>query len=100
MEDFVRLINALDPWLPQLVIIGGWAHRLHRIHPLSQELDYPALMTLDADVAVPQRLPIEAGSISQRLREYGFSEALLGDLQPPVTQYRLGSEETGFYAGF
>jgi len=30
-DDFVsfsRLIIALDPWLDQVVIVGGWAHRL------------------------------------------------------------------------
>jgi hypothetical protein len=25
-QDFVRLIVALEPWLEQIVIIGGWAH--------------------------------------------------------------------------
>jgi hypothetical protein len=28
LEPFARLIEALDPWLDQVVIIGGWAHRL------------------------------------------------------------------------
>jgi hypothetical protein len=100
MQDFARLIQALEPWLPQLVVIGGWAHRLHRIHPLAQELDYPPLLTLDTDVAIPQRLPAAEGNIANRLKECGFTEAFLGDHQPPVTQYRLGSEETGFYAEF
>jgi hypothetical protein len=100
MRDFARLIQALDSWLPQLVIIGGWAHRLHRIHPLAQELDYPPLLTLDTDVAVPQRLPATEGGMARRLREHGFTETFLGDHQPPVTQYRLGSEDTGFYAEF
>jgi hypothetical protein len=26
-EHFVRLVQALNPWLKQIVIIGGWAHR-------------------------------------------------------------------------
>jgi hypothetical protein len=100
MQDFARLIQALDPWLDQLVVIGGWAHRLYRIHPLAQELDYPPLVTLDTDVAVPNRLPAGAANIAKRLREYDFNEDLLGDHQPPVTQYKLGSEDTGFYAEF
>lgn len=100
IQDFARLMQALDPWQAQLVIVGGWAHRLYRTHPLAQELDYPPLLTLDTDVAVPQRLPASAGSIAERLRQYGFTEAFLGDHQPPVTQYRLGSEESGFYAEF
>ncbi len=27
--SFARLVESLTPWLDQLVIIGGWAHRLH-----------------------------------------------------------------------
>ena len=38
MDDFNafgRLLDALRPWLGHVVIVGGWAHRLHRFHPLS-----------------------------------------------------------------
>jgi hypothetical protein len=31
---FARLIDTLQPWLNQVVVIGGWAHRLYRLHPL------------------------------------------------------------------
>jgi hypothetical protein len=34
VEYFARLVDALEPWLDQVVIIGGWAHRLYRLHPL------------------------------------------------------------------
>ena len=46
-QHFARLIEALRPWLGNMVIVGGWAHRLHRIHPLAQKLQEPALATLD-----------------------------------------------------
>jgi hypothetical protein len=39
IEHFARLIDTLHPWLDQVVIIGGWAHRLYRLHPLAQPLD-------------------------------------------------------------
>ncbi len=38
MEDlanFARLVEAIRPWLTHVVIVGGWAHRLHRFHPLA-----------------------------------------------------------------
>ena len=38
VEYFARLVDALEPWLDQVVIIGGWAHRLYRQHPLAQPL--------------------------------------------------------------
>ena len=100
MEDFSRLIEALDPWLPDVVIVGGWAHRLYRFHPLAQDVDYPPLFTLDTDVAVPQGLPVGEINIVDRLRKYGFEEKFLGDDQPPITRYTLGSEESGFFAEF
>jgi len=43
MEDltnFARLIEAIRPWLAHIVIVGGWAHRLHRFHPLAAEQEY------------------------------------------------------------
>lgn len=99
-EHFTRLCHALKPWLGEIVIVGGWAHRLYRLHEWAQPLDYQPLITLDTDVAVPKTLPMHERNIAQRLHEYGFIESFLGDRQPPVTQYRLGPEQDGFYAEF
>jgi hypothetical protein len=49
-EDFSRLILALEPWLANLVIIGGWAHRLYRVHPSARDVPYLPLMTLDTEM--------------------------------------------------
>jgi len=38
-DAFQRLIAALEPWLDQVVIVGGWAHQLYRLHPEAQELE-------------------------------------------------------------
>jgi Nucleotidyltransferase len=99
-DDFVRLILALEPWLGEVVIIGGWAHRLYRFDPRSQQLDYAPVMTLDADVAVPPQLQAKETDIRDRLVCSGFHEELLGDDQPPATHYNLGDATTGFYAEF
>ena len=64
---FARLVEALEPWVYQVVIIGGWAHRLYRAHPLAQTLDYEPLGTFDADVAVPSQLLQTAERIRDRL---------------------------------
>jgi hypothetical protein len=100
MQDFARLIEALDPWLLNLVIVGGWAHRLYRSHALAQQLDYEPLFTLDTDIAVPQHLPVGEVSVLDSLRHHGFKEQFFGEHQPPITRYTLGSEDTGFYAEF
>jgi hypothetical protein len=100
VDYFARLIEALDPWLDQVVIIGGWAHRLYRLHPLAQPLDYAPLGTLDTDVAVPHHLPATGEQIRERLLERDFREELMGDTQPPAAHYRVQTGNSAFYAEF
>src|ERR1035437_4568294 len=57
LKNFASLVDALTPWLEQMVIIGGWAQRLYRLHHFAQPLDYEPLATIDTDVAVPVELP-------------------------------------------
>ncbi len=99
-EHFARLIAALEPWLTQVVIIGGWAHRLYRLHSSAQAIEYLPLTTLDTDIAVPPRLKVIDKDVRERLIANGFEEERLGDDQPPATHYRLGNAKTGFYAEF
>jgi hypothetical protein len=102
MEDlanFARLIEAIRPWLIHVVIVGGWAHRLHRFHPLATAQDYQPLRTLDVDLAFSPNAPLE-GDLSDALGKAGFKEELSGEHTPPVIHYRLGPEAAGFYAEF
>ena len=101
MEDaasFARLIEALRPWLGHLVIAGGWAHRLHRLHPLAGRLAYLPVRTRDVDLALSLQVPLP-GDIREALEQAGFTRSFRGDDSPPVTHYRLGDDE-GFYAEF
>ncbi len=99
LEAFGRLISALRPWLAQVVVVGGWAHRLHRFHPLANPAAHLPLRTRDADVAFPLDAEL-TGDIQAALRRAGFVQELFGDLVPPATHYRLGEEDAGFYAEF
>jgi hypothetical protein len=56
-------------------------------------------VTLDADVAFAEGERLE-GSIRARLLEAGFVESLTGNHRPPVSQYTLGDDGSGFYAEF
>lgn len=100
LGQFSELAAALEPWLDRVVIIGGWAHRLHRLHPSARSLSYPPLVTLDADVALPRSLPVEGQDIRQRLISSGFTEEFLGRDHPPATHYHLGDTSSGFYVEF
>lgn len=88
------------PWLSQIVIVGGWAHRLFRYHPLAQAVPYEPLTTFDTDVAIPHKLEVREQDLRNRLKEAGFTEKLLGDHQPPAVHYQLGENEGSFYAEF
>lgn len=102
MEDsgnFARLIEAIRSWLPHIVIVGGWAHRLHRFHPLATVHDYSPLRTLDVDLAFSPRAPL-GGDLKQALEAADFKEELFGNLTPPVAHYALTRENAGFYAEF
>jgi Nucleotidyltransferase len=99
-EAFARLIFAIEPWLGEVVIIGGWAHQLYRLHPSAQPLDYVPLTTLDADVALPAELSVSGQDIRERLVANGFSEQRFGGDKPPATHYGLREARTGFFAEF
>jgi len=98
--SFAKLVESLRPWLDQVVIIGGWAHRLYRLHPLAERQQYEPLATLDADVALPRRLRVTGNEIYQRLRANGFEPEFLGHHRPPAAHYRLTDPGIQFYAEF
>jgi len=101
LANFAHMAEALAPWLENIVVIGGWAHRLYQYHPLAQPLDHPPLTTLDADIALPERIPGETeADMRDRLLAAGFEEEFLGEENPPATHFRLGTDPTGFYAEF
>ena len=75
---FGKLATAPKPWLDQVVIVGGWAHRLYRVHPNAQTLSYPPLVTPDVDVTVSRYLPVEGQDSRERLNAGGFTEEFLG----------------------
>lgn len=98
--SFARLVESLRPWLDQVVIIGGWAHRLDRLHPLAERPQYEPLATLDADVALPRRLRVAGNEIYRRLKANGFEPESLGHHRPPAAHYRLIDPGIQFYAEF
>lgn len=99
LQPIARLIEATRPWLGELVIIGGWAHRFYRFHPRATSPDYLPLLTKDADLAFSLDARL-TGDIAAALKDADFKEDLSADHAPPITQYRLGNEDQGFYAEF
>lgn len=98
LAAFARLVEALRPWHSQMVIVGGWAHRLHRLLPGAAVPAYDPIRTLDADVAF-SAAPRMEGNIAQALKTAGFTEELFAKHEPPVSSYSL-PDAGGFYAEF
>src|ERR1700692_1836674 len=90
LEAFSKFIIALEPWLGEVVLVGGWAHRLYRLDPRARKLDYLPLTTLDGDVAVPPKLKKEESTVRKRLLKAGFEEEFIGEDRPPATHYHYG----------
>lgn len=99
VEAMAALIDALRPWHARVVLVGGWAHRLHRLHPRAKVPSYQPVVTRDADVALDPRMPLH-GNIAAALAKAGFRKKLSGEHRPPVSHFQLGDDETGFYAEF
>ncbi len=99
LHAFGRLLHALRPWLGELVIVGGWAHRLFRMRPNVPTLAYQPLRTRDADLAFSAEASL-AGDMNAALKAAGFRKELGGEHTPPVTWYRLDAGDQGFYAEF
>ena len=99
LDAFGRLLQAIEPWRAHLVLVGGWAHRLHRLHPLATVPEYDPLITRDTDLAFGADAPLE-GDIRAALADVGFEEELSGNSNPPVAHYALDEDDAGFYAEF
>lgn len=89
-EYFLDSIIALEPWLDQIVIIGGWAHILYHHHPLALDPGYQPLSTLDTDIAISRNIRSKRDNIRSRLLAKGFVEDRRGSDTPPVTHYYPG----------
>jgi nucleotidyltransferase-like protein len=99
IEAFSKFVEAIEPWLEELVLVGGWAHRLYRLDFRARKLEYVPLTTHDGDVAVPPKLKQEEATLRTRLLKAGFQEEFEGEDRPPSTHYHYG-KRGGFYAEF
>jgi hypothetical protein len=99
IEPFAKFVEAIHPWLGQMVLVGGWAHRLYLNDPRARNLGYVPLTTLDGDVALPAKLKILESTVRQRLIDAGFTEEFVGEDRPPATHYHYGPAG-GFYVEF
>jgi hypothetical protein len=100
LSAFARAVEALEPYLKDLVFVGGWAHYLYTLRPEAGPVPFEPLRTEDADVAAPARLARGKEGIPELLTKAGFREHLSSDHTPPISDYVLGDDAGGFYLEF
>lgn len=87
--EFERLTQSLSPYLDQLVVVGGWAHRLHALDERATRPDFEPLMTLDVDLALPDPIREQRESIDDLLIGAGLRLELAATRSDPSTRYRV-----------
>ena len=65
LASFARAVDALRPYLADLVFVGGWAHFLHTLLPEAMAVPFTPLMTHDADIAAPLRLGVREETMAR-----------------------------------
>ncbi len=84
---FVEALRPIEAALNDIILVGGWAHRLHAHSPLAA-VEVSTLRTLDADLFIPAPSPSTAIRL-EALRRAGFGIHLRGLSSTPVTEYVL-----------
>lgn len=68
--------------------MGGFASLLYRFHEAADQVDIPALITYDVDLASGGEVPIRGEkSIHTSLEEAGLRRELVGNYEKPVVKY-------------
>jgi hypothetical protein len=93
VTNFARPVEALDPWLDWVFIIGGGAGRLYWANPPAQPLEYRPAGTLDNDAVAPRQLR----AIGQEIQDSLFEKRDHTDKAIPVPFGRLLQGQTNWY---
>lgn len=100
LRAFSRLVVTLGPYLEDVVIVGGWAHRLHALRHRSAAFNFTPLTTDDADIGLPLDLKARDRSLDELLKGRGFKEVLSSLEGQLLCKYQLGPEGGGFLIEF
>lgn len=100
LEELRSVVGALGPYLEELVLVGGWAHRMFRLHPWARERDFEPLTTRDFDFAIPPTARVQpAGPISSLLEQAGYKPQHKSiHTRPPLMRYQKAGLQVEFVA--
>lgn len=73
LKELGRALAALQPYRDDILVVGGVVPVVYRHIPKLKPLGHPPLMTTEADLAVPPKLPLkDKKSIADLLDDAGF----------------------------
>jgi hypothetical protein len=99
LEDLALVVTALGAYAEDLILVGGWAHRLFGLHPWARARDWEPLRTNDVDFAVPLDLKERKTLLSALLEQAGFQVDVKSiHTKPPLTRYRRSNLLVEFVA--
>ena len=85
---FADAIGALQPYLDEIVCVGGCANALYRFHEHAGDVTWDFLGTMDFDAAVPQPLPLkDRPPVAKLMDDIGFKELTCGNSDDAVIKY-------------
>ncbi|MCD4654599.1 nucleotidyltransferase domain-containing protein [bacterium] len=92
---FASAITVLQPYLNDIVCIGGCANALYRYHDNASDVLWGFLGTKDIDFAVPQKLSAKDRPLVSTLMEnIGFTENLCGIQDDAVVKYSPKNDDS------
>lgn len=81
-----HVLATLAPYLDEIVLVGGWAHRFHAADPRARARGLDPLATFDVDVDLPETLAPHGVTLRERLLSE-FRETIESDSRPPACRY-------------
>ena len=83
-----RILSIIEPYLQDLIIVGGFASLLYSVHEEAENDDNPLLITYDVDLASESKIAIKGEkSIHESLEEEGLKCELVGKFEEPILKY-------------
>ena len=102
IQFLYQVLSNIQPYLQEIILVGGFASLLYRFHEAADLVDIPVLITYDVDLASGGEVPIRGEkSIHTSLEEAGLRCELEGNYEKPIVKYYpIEKTDLAYYVEF